>query len=504
MANRKNFWGGEDDPFDGEFDQSVFGDDDIDNLDYADDDFEKYFDKNIVEEELHSRGNTFGTDDDNFGRDGYTRRYSTDGGFTEEKISPSYEDDLEKTRFVEKPLHKDIREDELQETKKIDLKESLKNTFGKAKTAAEEKLKKRQTGDGDEEMSGNRRKTSGRKPMNGLTYLIMVLCCSCLLAGLVWIMSVDVLGFTSEDAEVTVTIPKDFTMGEVAKILEDEDVISFKLLFRIFAGISNADEKISGGTYVLNKNYDYRAIINGMTKSGSKKVEVEIVIPEGYTMAQIFELLEQQKVCYADELWETAKNHNFEYDFLDQSTVGQERRLEGYLFPDTYKFYMNDTATNVIKKMLDNYNTKITEEYKEKAQSLGYSMRDIITVASIIEREAAGDADRANIASVIYNRLENASGPTAGYLQLDSTINYIIYGTDQEFSTEIDSPYNTYLHKGLPAGPISNPGIKAIEAALNPANTNYYYFAIDKNQVTQFFSSYNAFMNFVNSDEYGG
>ena len=178
MANRKNFWGGEDDPFDGEFDQSVFGDDDIDNLDYADDDFEKYFDKNIVEEELHSRGNTFGTDDDNFGRDGYTRRYSTDGGFTEEKISPSYEDDLEKTRFVEKPLHKDIREDELQETKKIDLKESLKNTFGKAKTAAEEKLKKRQTGDGDEEMSGNRRKTSGRKPMNGLTYLIMVLCCS--------------------------------------------------------------------------------------------------------------------------------------------------------------------------------------------------------------------------------------------------------------------------------------------------------------------------------------
>ena len=81
MANRKNFWGGEDDPFDGEFDQSVFGDDDIDNLDYADDDFEKYFDKDIVEEELHSRGNTFGTDD-NFGRDGYTRRYSTDGGFT--------------------------------------------------------------------------------------------------------------------------------------------------------------------------------------------------------------------------------------------------------------------------------------------------------------------------------------------------------------------------------------------------------------------------------------
>ena len=133
---------------------------------------------------------------------------------------------------------------------------------------------------------------------------------------------------------------------------------------------------------------------------------------------------------------------------------------------------MNDTATNVISKMLDNYNTKITEEYKEKAQSLGYSMHDIITVASIIEREAAGDADRANIASVIYNRLENASGPTAGYLQLDSTINYIIYGTDQEFSTEIDSPYNTYLHKGLPAGPISNPGIKAIEAALNPAKTN--------------------------------
>ena len=165
---------------------------------------------------------------------------------------------------------------------------------------------------------------------------------------------------------------------------------------------------------------------------------------------------------------------------------------------------MNDNPENVLDKMLSNFDNKITDEYKEKAESMGYTLDEIIIVASIIEEEAAGEADRAEIASVIYNRLKNTSSQTMGYLQLDSTINYIIYGTDQEFSTEIDSPYNTYTNKGLPAGPISNPGLAAIEAALNPASTSYYYFAIDTDGVTQFFKSYDSFMDFVNSSSYGG
>jgi len=206
----------------------------------------------------------------------------------------------------------------------------------------------------------------------------------------------------------------------------------------------------------------------------------------------------------AEDLWEAAKNYDFDYDFLDDSTLGQERRLEGFLFPDTYQFYLNDTPENVLDKMLDNFDNRVTTEMRDTIKANGYSLRDVIIIASIIEEEAAGDADRDKVASVIYNRLKNPSGPTVGFLQLDSTINYIIYGTDTKFSLEIDSPYNTYKYKGLPAGPISNPGLKAIKAAITPASTNYYYFAINKNYETQFFSSYNAFLNFTNSSEYGG
>lgn len=487
MADRRRHTPNE--PFDGEFDPSVF-DDEFEVSQYADDDFKDYFDEDIVKSGIEGRGKIFSTDEENFGRDGFKQVYSENSGIR------SSRSDLENTRIASRK-ERGADSESLDRTKKIntdELKENIKR-----------KLHIGPSDDEGEVMAKKRKKTgAGSLFDNKLFYALFVACAAVLMAGIVWIMSTDVLGFTKDDVEVSVTIPKDYTISQVANILKDEDVIRFKGLFKIFAAISNADKKISGGTYVLNKNYDYRAIVNGMTKSGGKRVEVEVVIPEGLNMTQIFELLEQKSICFADDLWEAAKNHEFDYDFLDKSTVGQERRLEGYLFPDTYKFYMNDNAVNILDRMLDNFNNRVTAELRQKAKDKGYSLHDIITVASIIEEEAAGDEDRAGIASVIYNRLKNTSGPTAGYLQLDSTINYAIYGTGQSFSTDLDSPYNTYKHRGLPAGPISNPGLAAINAALSPSNTNYYFFAINKERKTQFFSSYDAFMSFVNSSEYGG
>ena len=506
MADNKDFWNNNDDPFDEGFDPSVFGDDPMDPINYADDDFIDYFDEDIVASEIEKRNKMFNDDEDNFGKDGHTQFYSTESGKTTSEYNLPNTDNLEETRVIESPHGKNAiptqNADDLESTKKLDLKEMVKQKGQQIKDAVSKKSDEAST-DGGGKMSWKNLK--GRSGVSGgILYVLFVLCAASLIAVVAWIMSTDVLGLGKEDQEVTVTIPKDYTMGEVADILKDNDVIKYKTLFRLFAAISNADEKIEGGTYVLNKNYDYRAIVSGMSSSGGKLVEVEIVIPEGYNMTQIFELLESEAVCYKDELEETAANYDFDYGFLDSSTLGDAKRLEGYLFPDTYKFYMNDSPENVLEKMLDNFESKVFEEYEAKVSDSGYSLRDIITVASIIEKEAAGEADRSDVASVIYNRLENTSGGTQGYLQLDSTINYIIYGTDQEFSTEIDSPYNTYIYKGLPAGPISNPGLAAIEAALNPSDTNYYYFALNKDGVHEFFSSYSAFMDFVNSDDYAG
>ena len=279
-------------------------------------------------------------------------------------------------------------------------------------------------------------------------------------------------------------------------------LIKYEKLFKLFCKVTHAEDKIKAGTYVLDTNYDYRAMVNGLRPSSGNLVETEVTIPEGYTLTQIFNLLEEEEVCSKDKLAEAAANYDFDYDFLDSSTLGQAKRLEGYMFPDTYKFYVNDEPERVINKMLSNFNNKFTDEYKQMASDMGYSVRDIIIIASMIEKEAGADSDRDLISSVIYNRLNDSSD--FPYLQIDATIYYAIEDTGEAFSTEVVSPYNTYNTAGLPAGPISNPGDASIRAALQPQDTSYYYYALNKSGTHEFFRTYDGFLEFVNSEEYGG
>ena len=191
---------------------------------------------------------------------------------------------------------------------------------------------------------------------------------------------------------------------------------------------------------------------------------------------------------------------------LDQSLTGQINRLEGYLFPDTYEFSTEKTAVFAIDTMLTNFNTKVSNELLSEIQESGYTFREIITMASIIEKEAIGDyEERTNVASVLYNRLNNPDAETAGLLQVDASIDYALRleGKDRsEFSTELDSPYNTYIHAGLPVGPICNPSLASIRAALNPSQTDYYYYALGTDGVHHFFRTYSEHLAFVNSDMY--
>ena len=353
-------------------------------------------------------------------------------------------------------------------------------------------------------------KKMGRKPvrrrrprLTGVRYYLFILVVSIILACITWVSANDVFALNKKPITAIVTIPENYSMSKVASILKKNGIIEYKSLFRLFGALTKADKKIDSGTYKLTTDLDYRALISRMQEGSSDEI-VKVTIPEGKTMVEIFDILQNEGVCSAEKLKDTAANYNYEYLFLDKSTLGNAKRLEGYLFPDTYEFYLSDNPVDVVKKFLDNFKNKVTETMYAKAQTMGYSMAEIITVASLIEKEAA-DADEADyVASVIYNRLNSKDFP---YLQIDATIQYFLPERTEKVLDEhlkIDNPYNTYMYKGLPPGPISNPGITSIKAALNPANTKYYFYALDKSGFHQFFTNSTAFDKFVNSADYGG
>jgi len=337
--------------------------------------------------------------------------------------------------------------------------------------------------------------------VGGLLFAIFIICVSIVLASLAWIAATDILGFASEDELVNVQVPPGFTMEGITDMLYEAGLIRHRALFSLYADFSNAEEKISEGTYVLNRNFDYRALVQGMTARAGVRVETTVTIPEGFTLAQIFTLLDREGVTPEDELWETATNHDFNFHFLDRSTLGNRLRLEGFLFPETYNFYMDSTPVQAIARMLREFNRRFIEEYVERAEDMEMTIHEIIIIASMIEREAGDDNERSRIAAVIYNRLENPNYPR---LEIDATIHYAIAGTGIPFSIDHDSVFNTYIHEGLPPGPIANPGIASIRAALYPDTTNEYFYALNRYGTHNFFTNYNDHRNFVNSDEYGG
>lgn len=216
---------------------------------------------------------------------------------------------------------------------------------------------------------------------------------------------------------------------------------------------------------------------------------VTVTFPEGYTVFDIAEKLEGNNVCSKNDFLALCNTpyEGIEIDNADERVF----LLEGYIFPDTYEFYFNSSASDVLKKFIDNYNSKVTDEIKSKAKALGYTMDEMLTLASIIQKECDKDiAECANVSSVFHNRLKNSSFPK---LQSDVTTFYITknLGTYLGYQDGIDlssqndkvqsyvNLYSTYYCNGLPAGPICNPGIKAINAAVNPADTNYLYFLTD-------------------------
>ncbi len=334
--------------------------------------------------------------------------------------------------------------------------------------------------------------------VGGILYFLFIVVTGVMLGCMLWLAASDVLAINKAANDVEITIPEGYTIDQVADILHENGLINYKFLFKIFADFSNAEEKIDPGVYQLKTSYDYRALVSCMSTYSGYRVVTEVTIPEGYNQFQMFELLEAEGVCTQAELWEAAENGDFDYDFILSPALGGKYRLEGFLFPDTYEFYINDDPERVLNKMLSNFNNKFDEEFRLRAEELGYSVRDIISIAAMIEKETGIDSERSTIASVIYNRLNSEDFP---HLQIDATIIYATYVTGEEFSIDLDSEYNTYVIEGLPA-PITNPGLASIRAALYPESTNYYFYAATTDYTTRFFSRYEDFEAFVESDEF--
>ena len=316
-------------------------------------------------------------------------------------------------------------------------------------------------------------------------WLALILAIGVTAGRMLWVCASDVLAFGREDQVVTITIYESDTMDDIIEKLYSNGLIRYRSLFQLYASISDAEEDIQPGIYDLNTRYDYHALVNSMSPSSSRSV-VELTIPEGYTCQQIFALLEENRVCTAVDIGAYAVDGELDdYWFLENVERGSEYCLEGFLFPDTYQFYKNSTPREALEKMLDNFEVRFNEEMRAQIETLnanvtggGYTVREVVIVASLIEREAAAPSEAAAIAGVIYNRLFRW-GDTPAYLNIDAALVYAQGGDNQTIDTTLDSPYNTYTHVGLTPTPIANPGLSSLEAALNPETHDYYYYVLN-------------------------
>lgn len=309
-----------------------------------------------------------------------------------------------------------------------------------------------------------------------ILYLIIVVGISVILSLIAIFVANDVLALVKGNEDVTFTVGKDTKISNLSKQLDEEGVINYGSVFKLFVSVTGKDRDVVAGTYLLNPEMDYEQIIRALRNADGKET-VDVTIPEGYTVAQIRETLIDNAVCTAAQIDDALNNYAFKHEFLKEQLPPSKNWLEGYLFPDTYTFYKNaDAVTGVVNRMLNNFDRKYDEVIKSGADELEMSASEIVTIASLVEREAQKQEEFELISGVIHNRLKNKS--EFPYLQIDAAVQYAVghTGALTKEDLEVDSPYNTYTNKGLPPGPICNPGYTALYAASHPAQHDYYYY----------------------------
>ncbi|AWB47013.1 endolytic transglycosylase MltG [Paenibacillus sp. CAA11] len=287
------------------------------------------------------------------------------------------------------------------------------------------------------------------------------------------------------DEKVKFTIEPGTGTSGIADLLEDKGLIRNALLFKGYLKLKSEGGHFQAGVYELNPGMTYQEIIQKLNKGDVVKDEmVRFTIPEGYTVKQMAEKLSAEGIVNADEFLKLAKNPTGIQSGLLSSIPQDSKvmyRLEGYLFPETYELKKGSTASDIIARMLDETEKKLSTipDYQAKLKRQGLSLNELMTVASLVEREVVVDQERPLVAGVIYNRIKQDMK-----LEIDATVQYLLEKPKERLLNsdlrKVDSPYNSYLYKGLPPGPIASPSLKSIEAALTPESSDYLFYVTKK------------------------
>lgn len=278
---------------------------------------------------------------------------------------------------------------------------------------------------------------------------------------------------------ILIEVEDGMTPNEIAGLLNEKSLISTSLAFTNYLKENGLDGSIQPGTYELSPSMSLAEIVNAMVLS-SDFGTITITIPEGYEVRNIVDLLEAEGLIDRERFLDVLENGQFDYDFLEG--IDRSHHLEGFLFPDTYEFYLDASEEEIIDKLLANFEYRFKDEFYTRMKELDMDLNRLITLASIVEREAADSEERAIISSVFHNRIEDGM-----MLESCATVQYILKERKPILSYDdmaIESAYNTYINEGLPPAPIANPGLASIEAALYPADTDYFFFVLKSDEAT--------------------
>ena len=412
---------------------------------------------------------------------------------------------LDRPYGPEKEHHKRRPSPKKAETPLSDSQELNSFSGGKTRAEVEKDIKKADKRQQKEAKKREKRKAKKNKRIFTMIWLIMVIMAGVILSRFILTGLNDMLAISRPEAnEVTIKITREDNLEDIVDILYKNGIIKEPGFFKFYANMKNADKYMERGTFQLKTNMDYEAIINYLESPYNNEKSVSVQITEGMSVVEIAKKLEKAGVTTdKQEFLDMCNSDEFDddYEFIKElgkaSSNGRYYKLEGYLYPDTYTFYEDEDPSLTVSRMLSNFATKnvntlsTAEGYDKKvsvedrALDTGYTFDQIMTIASLIQAEAANTKDMYNVSSVIHNRLDAGNASDYAKLDLDSTIYYPYRDKNSVPSSmggkKFKSTYDTYKIVGLPKGPICNPSSEAIEAAINPNDTDYYFFCHDVN-----------------------
>ncbi|GAU76953.1 endolytic transglycosylase MltG [Fusibacter sp. 3D3] len=285
--------------------------------------------------------------------------------------------------------------------------------------------------------------------------------------------------------EILVTVPKGASTTSIANLLLEHELIQNVNAFKSKAKTLELDGKMKAGDYMLSQAMSTEAIIKKIANGEVYEDNIKFTIPEGFETRQIVDKLVEEGIVDRETFIKVLEEESFDYSFLEN--VDRSYHLEGYLFPDTYILKRGTGEKEIVEKMLNRFNEIFKQEYYDRAQALNMSVDEVVTLASIIERETKLADERSVVSSVFHNRIDQKM-----MLQSCATIQYVLKERKDRLTyddLEIVSPFNTYQHTGLTPAPIASPGELAIIAALYPADTKYLYFVTtEKNDGSHYFN----------------